>query len=68
MINQEVSDKILIAAYGLCHPNWSRAVIRSAIRKDHGRKVDFLFKLVQKREFKFILEAGNDAGYYIFKI
>ena len=28
-----------MAAYGLCHPNWSRAVIRTAIRKDHGRKV-----------------------------
>ena len=42
--NMEISDKVLIAAYGLCHPEWSRSMIRLAIRKEHDKIVKILFK------------------------
>ena len=53
MTSESVSDKTLIAAYGLCHPGWSRTVIRSAIRREHMRRV------------KFIQEVGRDVGYFL---
>ena len=40
----KVSDRVLIAAYGLCHPSWSRSIIRTQIKKEHGRLVSILMK------------------------
>jgi len=42
--NMKIPDKVLIAAYGLCHPEWSRSMIRIAMRKEHDKIVKNLFK------------------------
>ena len=40
MSDFEISDKLLVAVYGLCHPKWSENVIRLTIRKEHDRNKD----------------------------
>ena len=37
-------ELILIAAYDLCHPNWSKGVIQQEIRREHKIDVKFVSK------------------------
>ena len=42
-----VHEHVLIAAYGLCHPEWSFAVIQSSIKNKHNQEVSICFALVE---------------------
>ena len=43
---ESINEHVLIAAYGLVHPDWSTSVIMTDIKKTHALNVNFVTHVI----------------------